>query len=233
MEILYVYIYEYILIIITLWFLYTSFVASCLRPVPLHHVHSSTCSWFPAIWKWTPSVLYVLVCCYIIWTHRHTQTHTYNATNREWFYFCKVDTTDDATTWHSLSFWKSHFFSPSHRFILTDKHGLRTQRPVCGALITGLNQCDLQGKRRVKSKLYATSWIGFRNLKQGSNRVQTVLIQAIHFIFCFVRVKTAKQPAYFASESSGAMQVWCGVKGKNLTRNMLYLYIKCKVYPLC
>lgn len=130
MEILYVYIYEYILIIITLWFLYMSFVASCLRPVHLHHVHSSTYSWFPAIWKRTPSVLYILVCCYIIWTHRHTQTHTYNTTNSEWFYICKVDTTDDVTTWHSLSFWKSIFFPSSHRFILTDKHGFRTGRYV-------------------------------------------------------------------------------------------------------
>ena len=168
--------------------------------------------------------------------HLNSQTHT-NAhiqRHQQWVILL-------LQSWHNRwcnnmtfpIFLKIAFFSPSHRFILTDKHGLRTQRPVCGALITGLNQCDLQGKRRVKSKLYATSWIGFRDLKQGSNSLQTVLIQAIHFIFCFVRVKTAKQPAYFASESSGAMQVWCGVKGKNLTRNMLYLYIKCKVYPLC
>lgn len=51
MEILYVYRYKYIPIIITLWFLYMSFVAYHLRLVD--SLHSRSQYWFPHTWKWT------------------------------------------------------------------------------------------------------------------------------------------------------------------------------------
>lgn len=51
MKILYVYRYKYILIIITLWFLYMSFVAYHLRLVV--SLHSRSQYWFPHTWKWT------------------------------------------------------------------------------------------------------------------------------------------------------------------------------------
>ena len=39
---------------------------------------------------------------------------------------------------------------------------------VCVCVITGLNQYDLHWDSRLKNnKLYATSWLGFRNLKRG------------------------------------------------------------------
>lgn len=70
MKILYVYIYKYILIIITLWFLYKSFVASHLQLVDFQH--SRAHSWFPAIWKRTSSVLYFsFAASSSVFTHMH------------------------------------------------------------------------------------------------------------------------------------------------------------------
>jgi len=136
MEILYVYIYKYILIIITLWFLYMSFVASCLRPVDLPIQYSLLI--FSHL---EADVLYVLVCCYVIWTHTHKYVHT-NATSSD-STFETLTSTNDATIWHCLSYTFMFFFC--HEFILTDKHELRTQTCMWSYWLLTCTCVSLQG----------------------------------------------------------------------------------------
>lgn len=126
-----------------------------LRPIVYH---SSIHSWFTAVWKRTPSVLYVLVCCYVIWTHTYKRHQILHLTT--------FDELQQMMQQHAIP----HLFESScfKGFFSVIVHSDRQARiknteacmwgphlltATCMCVTTGLNQCDLTQQQALCNKL--------------------------------------------------------------------------------